>query len=415
MTPVVLGSDAAPRRVDGHHATGTLRAEVLRERSAVEALAAEWNPLLERSAADSVFLTWEWMQSWLDTAGDAVRPLVVTVRDERGGLRGLAPLYGTTLTLGGLLRYRALRVMGDDQSGSEYADWIVDRDREEETSLALAEALVRDGGRWDCLWIPRVAGWTGARRRLAEPFARLGLHVRERPAAFSAVELPDTYAAFLRRLPNKSRAALLRKTRDTFAGGTRLDECRSEPERTEFLDALFALNHRRWSAAGQVGTFVRKPFEARFYRTFTRRALERGWLRLYALRNASHFQAVQIGYAYGRTFHQLQEGFDPAASSGAGNVLRGQVIERCIEEGLTTYDFLGGFTEHKKRWLARERHGCDLFVGRRSVKNALVFTPGLWPTGRYLRVAPPPAAPGTGSRNAGDASAVDNPAGGRAL
>jgi len=393
MTPAVFGNDDAPLRQDGHPPGGVLRTGVLRDRAAIEALAAEWNPLLERSAADSVFLTWEWMQSWLDAAGDAVRPLVVTARDERGHLVGLAPLYGTSLALGGLLRYRALRLLGDDQSGSEYADWIVDPDREEAASRALAEALVRDGGPWECLWIPRVAGWTGARRRLSGPFARLGLHVHERPAVFSAVELPGTYAAFLRGLPNKARSSLLRRTRDTFAGGTRLAECRSEQDRTEFLDALFALNHRRWSAVGQAGTFVRKPFEARFYRTFTPRALERGWLRLFALRNDAEFQAVQIGYAYRGTFHQLQEGFDPGGSSGAGNVLRGQVIERCIQEGLTAYDFLGGFTEHKKRWLARERHGCDLFIGRRSLKNALAFSAGLWPTGRYLRVARPLSAP----------------------
>jgi CelD/BcsL family acetyltransferase involved in cellulose biosynthesis len=404
MTPLVLENHAPPLRLEAQPGPPALRTSVLRDRAAIEALAPEWNPLLERSAADGVFLTWEWMQSWLDAAGGAVRPLVVTARDERGGLVGLAPLYATRLTLAGLVRYRALRLLGDDQSGSEYADWIVDPRREEESTHALASALVRDGGPWDCLWLPRVSGWTGARRRLAEPFARLGLHVRERPAVFSAVELPAEHAAYLRLLPTKTRSGLLRKTRDTLAGGSQFAECRSEPDRTAFLDALFALNHRRWSAAGQVGTFVRKPFEARFYRAFSRRALERGWLRLYALRAGSDFQAVQIGYAYRGTFHQLQEGFDPEASSGAGNVLRGLVIERCIEEGLTAYDFLGGFTEHKKRWQARPRPGCDLFIGRRSLKNALVFRAGLWPTGRYLRVAHPLSAPSADGAAGRDAS-----------
>jgi CelD/BcsL family acetyltransferase involved in cellulose biosynthesis len=388
MTPgLVRPPEAEPLRRDAGAAT--LRTAVLRDRASIEALGAEWNALLRRSEADSVFLTWEWAQSWLEAAGDVVQPLVVTARDGQGQLVGLAPLYATALRLGGVLRFHALRVLGDDQSGSEYADWIVRPDREAETSQALAEALLRDGGRWDCLWIPRVAGWTGARRRLAAPFARLGLHVQERPGVFSAVELPDSYAAYLKMLPTKTRSALQRKTRDVFAGGTSLAECRSEGERQELLDALFTLNHRRWSAAGQAGTFVRKPFEARFYRIFTRRALERGWLRLFALRTGEAFQAVQIGYAYGGRFHQLQEGFDPAAASGAGNVLRGKVIERCIEEKLATYDFLGGFTEHKKRWLARVRQGCDLLIGRRTLKNALVFSPALWPTGRYLRAAQP--------------------------
>ena len=134
-----------------------------------------------------------------------------------------------------------------------------------------------------------------------------------------------------------------------------------------------------------VGTFVRKPLERRFYETFAPRALERGWLRLFAIRARERFLAVQVGYAYRSSFLQLQEGFDPEAPSGIGNVLRARVIERCIEEGLTTYDFLGDHTEHKRRWSAQARDGFDLLIWRPTLKNRLATSLPLWPTGRYLR------------------------------
>ena len=84
-------------------------------------------------------------------------------------------------------------------------------------------------------------------------------------------------------------------------------------------------------------------------------------------------------------FHSLQEGFDPDATKGIGNVLRARVIARCIEEKLAGYDFLGTMSDHKRRWGAEERLGWDFLIGRPSLKNRLLFSRKIWPTGRYLR------------------------------
>jgi CelD/BcsL family acetyltransferase involved in cellulose biosynthesis len=61
------------------------------------------------------------------------------------------------------------------------------------------------------------------------------------------------------------------------------------------------------------------------------------------------------------------------------------VIEACIGEGLSTYDFLGTHTEHKRRWLAQPRRGHDLVVANRTATGAGLHALGVWPTGRYLR------------------------------
>jgi CelD/BcsL family acetyltransferase involved in cellulose biosynthesis len=123
---------------------------------------------------------------------------------------------------------------------------------------------------------------------------------------------------------------------------------------------------------------------AAFYRTFAPAALTKGWLRVFGLEQDGALRAVQYGFAYGGSFLALQEGFDPDAAPGAGNVLRSHAFQRCIEEGLREYDFLGGFTEHKRRWGAEIREGRDVFLGRKRLKTALLFSQKVWPTGRYL-------------------------------
>jgi CelD/BcsL family acetyltransferase involved in cellulose biosynthesis len=240
--------------------------------------------------------------------------------------------------------------------------------------------------------MPKVAEWTGARDRVSGACAAAGLLVRDRRTVFSAAELPNDFKAYWKALSGNARSTIQRQARRIEAGEARFETCSSAADLDEFLDALVDLNHRRWSAVGGEGSFHRRPLELAFYREFTKRALERGWLRLSGIRIDGALKAVQIGYAYGGSFLQLQEGFDPAASPGLGNVVRSRVIEACIGEGLTCYDFLGGHTDHKRRWLASERPGYDLYIARRTLRNALVHAAGAWPTGRYLRPLPLPVA-----------------------
>lgn len=366
-----------------------VKAEIVGDWAAVESLAPEWNELLRRSRADSPFLTWEWIAAWRAAVGGSVPPLVVVVRDGRGALVGLGPFYLSSLRLGGVVRYRALRILGDQSSGAEYSDWIVREDKEEEAARAIALALAEAPGRWDCLWAPAVAGWTGAPERVGLAAAAAGLHCHERPRDFSAVELPADYASFERSLSENHRSMLKRRRKQVMAlPGASFERCVREEDRPAFLEALFDLNHRRWSAEGQVGTFVRKAAEARFYREFTRKALERGWLALFAIKIGGELKAVQAGYVYGGVCYQTQEGFDPDGPSGIGNVLRSMAIERLVAENVRTYDFLGEWSEHKRRWGATRRTGCDFFIGRRGLKTAVLFSAAeVWPTGRFLRPA----------------------------
>jgi CelD/BcsL family acetyltransferase involved in cellulose biosynthesis len=239
--------------------------------------------------------------------------------------------------------------------------------------------------------MPRVAGWTGARERIREAAQAAGLHVRSRAKPFSSVPLPATAEAYRSALSAKTRKNVRRDT-DKILGraGVRFVSCGSADELPRFLDALFRLHHDRWMRKGEEGTFRRKPAGARFYARFAPRALEQGWLRLHGIEDQGELKAVQVGYVYGSVFHALQEGFDPAYTAGVGNVLRARVLEECIASGLASYDFLGGITPHKERWLAAPRDGYDLLLGRRNLRNALVFWRPLWPGGRFLRPAASP-------------------------
>lgn len=361
-----------------------MKAALLRSWDDFASLEPEWNSLLARSGANSIFLTWDWIKAWSETAGSRFQPLIVTVRDQAGALAGIAPFYVASMHLVRIIPYRALRIMGDYPTGAEYGDWILDPAMEEAAANAIVEKLLEARDLWDCIWMPNVAGWTGGQARMVEAARRSGWFCHSRPVSFAYVSLPSTFDEYLSSLSAKKRHQV-RVELKRCNNGVTLRECTAPEELPQYLDSLFTLHFQRWSSVGEEGSFRRKPLEAEFYRAFTPRALQKGWLRLFALEEKGAAKAAQIGYAYEGVFHSLQEGFAPDAAKGIGNALRAHIIDRCIREKLHGYDFLGEMSDHKRRWAAEERIGFDLLIGHPGWKTRLLFRKEIWPTGRYLR------------------------------
>lgn len=352
----------------------------------VLALRTEWNALLTRSRADTIFLRWEWVHAWLDVVGSQLEPLVITVRNTEGQLIGIAPFYVTVYRLFNLFQYRVLRILGDFPTGSEYLDWIAEKDQEAEVMARIGQALSESSKRWDAIWMPYVSGWTGAAERIGKACEYAGLLCRTRPAHFAYLALPQTFPEFLEARSGHWRHELRRKERKVFnQAGVSFERCNNEDELPAYLDGLFELHFLRWQLKGEQGSFRRKPNEARFYRRFAPIALRNGWLRLYAVRERGAFKVAQVGYAYNGVLHGLQDGFDPTFSPGAGIVLRAKIIEASIAEGLHGYDFLGEMSDHKARWLAAERLGQDMFILHPGLKNRIHLVGNIWPSGRYLQ------------------------------
>jgi CelD/BcsL family acetyltransferase involved in cellulose biosynthesis len=380
------GTHGGSSDVDGSVSRpATLHVQIVRNWDAFDALRGEWRQLLPRSGADSIFLTWEWLQTWLDCGARRWQPALLLVRDAAGTLLGLAPFYHASYRLLGALPVRVLRLAGDHPTGAEYGDIIAVREREAEVCAAIGAALHAQRGEWDAIWMPNIAGWSGALARLRAVAEAGGLLVRTRPIAFGHIDLPVTLAEYENTLSANRRQQIRRKRRNLLKEPS---VALSSPDDATQVDGalrdLFRLHHARWMTRGDPGTFERKPMQAEFYRRFAPVALANGWLRMHQLSDNGTARAIQYGYCYKGTFLQLQEGFDPSYQADAGNVLRHYAIERSIAEGIRVYDFLGEMTEHKSRWQAASRAGCDLMLISAAPRALPLRLAPLWPTGRYL-------------------------------
>jgi CelD/BcsL family acetyltransferase involved in cellulose biosynthesis len=351
----------------------------------LEKLKPDWNDLLFRSRASSIFLTWEWLETWYNVIDRKVDLYVVAVRDDAGKLVGIAPFYRAQLRFMKVIRFRTLRFVADTATGAEYADWITDPEVEDIVCREITENLAARLADWDAIWLPNVAGWTGALERITRPLGAAGLPFHVRSRDFSAIQLAGNLGDYEASVPAKRRQQMRRNSRRVSSiEGVEFVRCTTTNQLQGFLGALFDLHQRRWQTVGLEGAFRRKPVEEAFYREFASVALDRGWLGLFGLTQHGVFKAVQFGYIFGNTYHQLQEGFDPDFEQGAGNALRHHALEACMDDGVRSYDFLGGWTEHKRRWGAELRLGHDVFIGAKKLKSRLLFLREVWPSGRFI-------------------------------
>jgi len=351
-----------------------------------ELLKPVWQTLLQQSDADNLFLTWEWIDCWRKTRLEDVKPFIIIIEDANAVV-AIAPFYLQNYRLLNTLNYHALRFLGDQSSGSEYSNFIVKK----EGSLELKEQLWRYllsheiKSAWDFIWFINISSWTQGGKTLLQALANVDeLYYHSRTVEFSQVsvkQLPEDILPIL----SKSLRTNIRQTgrRLDQLGPWEIDIVDHTFDIQNELEQLFLLHNKHWENAGG-GTFQRRPELTEFYRLFVPVALEKGWLKLLRLESEGVVQAMQLGYVYNNRFLAIQEGYNPDFLPGVGQVLRHFSYMHCQNEGIDEYDFLGVYTDHKRRWLAEKQLGENLFIWHNKLKNMPFRIKKIWPTGRYL-------------------------------
>jgi CelD/BcsL family acetyltransferase involved in cellulose biosynthesis len=155
-----------------------------------------------------------------------------------------------------------------------------------------------------------------------------------------------------------------------------------DPQRLDAdLDVLFALHRARWAGAG-IDAFAGPRGD--LHRAFARRALSRGWLRLWIAELDGRPAAAWYGLRFADVEWYYQAGRDPEqAPASIGFVLMAHTLREAIADRVSEYRLLRGGEEFKRRFATRDAWLETVAVGR-GARGAAALT-GL----RALAAAPP--------------------------
>jgi len=363
--------------------------DIIQNWSGFHQLKSDWQRLLEQCDANTLFLTWEWVDCWYHSQEKEVKPLIVVIKEE-GVVVAIAPFYHCQYRLFRGVTYQALLCLGDRKSGAEYSNFIVHRSQSQLLKKRLWEALLAPGisELWDFIWLHNIAAWTESGDSLIASLSEVKqLKVQQREQTFACCSLVEKEVPILLQVGKSLRKNISQtKRRLDRLGAWRVDCCSDAADLESLLEQFFSLHQKRWSEKGELGSFQRSGELQDFYRNFAPLALKKEWLKLCYLESEGTIQAMQLGYIYNGHFLALQEGYNPDFLAGTGQVLRHEIMQQCIDEQLLGYDFLGVYTDHKRRWLAERKEGAQLFIYQNKVKNLPFYFHKIWPTGAYLTV-----------------------------
>jgi CelD/BcsL family acetyltransferase involved in cellulose biosynthesis len=348
-----------------------LTTSVLTDEAGFDALAGEWDELLEQSEQHVFFLRYSWNRLWWRFLRPASSELfIITCRDQHGRLVGLAPFYLRQRRTAGIPHVREILFLGTGvyAQTSEHLDVISRRGFELSVADAIADCLSLSSD-WDRLCLTEIPE---ASRMLA--CLQSASSEQNQIEACNRSHFIDTtvgWDSFTKGLSGSARRNVVSGTRKLFSGHEcKLRRVETPDELEPAMNSLVRLHQARWQSKGEPGAFALPNVEA-FLREAARASLAEGRLRLLTLEVDGKIAAARLDFLDNHTAHAFQAGFDPAyANEALGAVMNGLCIKQSIEdEWVHAYDFMGGSAEYKESWTSSYKSSVSLTLVRPGTRS----------------------------------------------
>ena len=336
---------------------GNVTTRVIQSEQAWDEIQDDWNALHAASVMASPPLDFDWLRSWWrvykSTLSSASLRVITVWRGAT--LIGALPLY----VHGGQLDLQHLRFISTGEAEFE------------ETCPDYLNLLTRPGEEVCCA---RTAWTEIARMRwdhaeflnLDARSPLLGAHVRSVPRGVCPVaDLSGGFEAYLQRLSANGRQQARRVLRDGERAGARFEIIAPRQIASAVAD-LINLHQERWTRDGQPGVFAARRF-IEFHRGLVGAWLPSSRAILARLFLDAEPIAVLYGFVTGSKFHFYQSGIqiDPAGLLRSPGTLAHLLLMKALSEhGVTTYDFLRGSSDNKKRLATGENQLANIELWR---------------------------------------------------
>jgi CelD/BcsL family acetyltransferase involved in cellulose biosynthesis len=314
-----------------------------------------WTELVEADPSGTFFQTPGFLKLYWEEFGQSPDHLLLAFAEEDGGEQVGAVAFER---IGDTLRFLG---------GTEITDYMGPvglPDRQDAVAKELWTALIarEDWRDADLRGLPEDRPWLPLLRDAA---SGLGLGVEEtedQNGVAPFLSLPDSWNAYLDRLPAKLRHEIRRKAKklEAEAGSYRIVVATEET--LEGLLDRFVELHRK--SEGPKGVFMVPGMEI-FFRRLGDAFCAKGVFRLTFIEVGDELAAGTVGFHWRGTSSLYNSAFDRTWGSLApGMVLVAEDIRLAIESGCTAFDLLKGDYQYKYRFGATPRAIRRLVVTR---------------------------------------------------
>lgn len=323
------------------------------QRTTIEGLRESWNSLLSRSYDNRLFLTYDWLQSWLTCAGSVRVHLVFS--EEDGQLAAMLPLMLTGQS------ESEVTLLGDPEV-MDYMDALANRDHAEGLLAELWRGVFASNiDSFNARHVPSGSPLIASLEQVADDL-NLAVTVEEDEVCPVAA-LSSSWDSYLETLTKKQRHEIRRKIRRAQGDGEwewRTARTRDDVERD--LPVFFRLQA---ASATHKAAFLTDEMRA-FFQTIAYETLENGILRLSVFNRDGVDIAATFSFLYDERWLLYNSGYDPDyAAHSPGIAAVALAMQDAIREKAVAFDFLSGNESYKYQLGASNTHTCRLSAARR--------------------------------------------------
>ena len=319
--------------------------ELINDSEVFTLLEAEWDNLVQRSMTDTPFQTLAYQKAWwTHLRPENGRLHTVTARNDKKELIAIGCFYN----LDGVL------YLNGCVEETDYLDLITPTEQAETAWRAILDCLCSPNfPTWHALDLCNIPEASPSRSILEQEAQRRGFLFEESVhEVCPVIHLPDTFEAYLDEIDSKQRREINRKLRRAAGAAAELVQVMPEDDIdtavTDFLELLqkSTFEKREWLNDGR---------RALFY-DVAQAAIKAGTLQLLFMEVRGKKAAALFNFDYKDRIWVYNSGLDPElfGALSLGVVISAKAIERAIENGRATFDFLRGNETYKYRFGAQD-------------------------------------------------------------
>lgn len=340
-------------------------------RQEIEDSRDQWNSLVRSMELPSVFLTWEWIRTWITHFGKNYKLLILFIHDGEE-LAGILPLAQRTMKVdNNFFNLNVITLCGGLELYPDHLDIIHSKKSDGKLLVEhIVKFFVQKLTAWDLIYLPYLAE-EGALCSYLQSFGPEDFRISTSRIMAPFITNENGFDYFLKKFKRKKRYNLKRERKKLFSTpGVRMKTIDGDTDEVNLdtaLDELFRLHKLRAQKKGILSTFSGRKIRA-FQRDIIHRFHENGWLRLHFIEENNYPFAVAYGFVFAGRYSYYQSGMDPDWEHlSPGKVLISEIIKDEFDKEISEFDFLGGENQYKTIWSNQSRQLVSFKLYRRNL------------------------------------------------
>lgn len=335
---------------------------------------------LQKISNNFLFLDWQWMFYWWRNYAQFYKKskLFIIVIYDKNKCVCIAPFFIEKNRFFGF-KYKVLRFLASKKE-SLGLDVLLDNAYKEQINIELYKALLKYSHEWDYALVSSVMPHSFIRGFIKNNKWLF----KEKDGIYSEVSLSDGLDDYLKKLHPRMRTKIRKMFKEGVEKNLTIREIMPDQIQDAF-NSLIEFHQAKWEAKKESGAFGgSKKYTVNFLQDIIMDFARMDKLRIYSLYQNQENIGHQLYFIDNNTLYLFQEGYLWNTDvMHPGNILRALLMRKLAEYKKYTYNFMSGWTFHKKSWGGKIKKQYYIRFGRDSFKVKLYFL--LYPIVDYIK------------------------------